>query len=136
VLTPARDAEPADDVPASAYRLARLATAEGWRVRLTYALAEELETRTLVRTLAVRMRWSERAAVACWRDGRAAGAVVTPMRRVGLAELEAVLTGRPYTPPVREPAIVGPCPQCARPVRWTKGFVPYAHRRPDGEPCS
>jgi hypothetical protein len=129
-------------VPRSAAALARAADENGWTARLTYALAEETVSGVLVHTLAVRLRAQSRSAgcrgaVAFWRDGRVAGAVVTPMRKVTNAELVAIVSGQPYTPPQRAAVLVGPCPRpaCGQSVRWTKTFTPYAHRRPDGEAC-
>lgn len=56
-------------VPKSAQALARLAAANGWRVRVTYARGPRTAKR-IADSIAVRMRRGEQIAVAFWTDAK------------------------------------------------------------------
>lgn len=67
-VVPMRDATD-DEIPTSARRLAEVATANGWTVRITYAAGYQDKPASCV---AVRMRKPDRAMYAIWNDPRPA----------------------------------------------------------------
>ena len=72
-LVPMRDARD-DEIPASARRLADIAVANGWAVRITYAAGyAHHRDGTPTESLAVRMRGTDRGLVACWIDNKSSG---------------------------------------------------------------
>lgn len=127
VLIPTRDATPSQ-IPAGAAAVRAAAEQAGRRVRVTYALAEELATGRMVHSCAVRVAG---LGYAIWRDGSFSGA----WPNVGAAHFAALVAGALYVPPApRTPPPTGPCPRCGRSVRWKlKPTVePYAHNREQG----
>lgn len=131
VLTPARPAE-RREIPYAASALAVLAERNGWRVRTTYALAEDAASGALTHSIAVRLAPAgagRASGYAVWHNERFRSAVWLPtLRRMTLAELSATVEGVAYVAPERAAPIVGPCPRCWRHVRWTRTGKPYAHK--------
>lgn len=132
VLISSREPYPDAVTPPHAASLATLAGRNGWTVTTTHALAETLASGELTRSCVVRIaRKGGRPMVGygAWHNDRYAGGVwmsgMSP-RKLGLAELQLVVSGQPLPPPKQ--AITGPCPRCWRQVRWTRTGKPYAHK--------
>jgi hypothetical protein len=106
-------------------RLIDLLTAhEIFWTRTTYAMAEEIETATLIESIACRFTLTDgRAGVALWWDWRWHGAIVREIGTLTREHLEAVITGAPW-PPVR-PEVT--CPRCGAGVRANVDGSPRAH---------
>jgi hypothetical protein len=137
------------ELPAPAAQIAAQATAAGAVVRATHSLCESAsEPRELLNVVVLRVRVPDGDAYArgwaSWHNGRFSSAQWwAPLagfpRGVGAGEFTALATGRPYEPPAPRPAPpTGPCPRCARAVRWKLApITPYAHNRSDtGERCA
>jgi hypothetical protein len=141
ILERSRPVEDDDErVPSSARQLAARAVAAGRHVELTAALARNEETGQDIHSLCT-VVWTapltaggRRFGHASWVNGKPTGATLWQAedggpRRTGVTEFAALAAGETWIPPT--PAPVGPCPACARPVRWTKDGKPYGHNRPE-----
>lgn len=114
IIVPARDVTAAElkrlpDVTRLAELLAPRAGVCGG---LTYAMAEEIATATLIESVALRFVLADgRAGVALWWDWRWHGAIVREIGTLTLEHLEAVITGAVWPPPLDA------CPRCGTQVR-------------------
>jgi hypothetical protein len=96
---------------------------------LTYAMAEEIATATLIESVALRFVLADgRRGVALWWDWRWHGAIIREIGMLTREHLEAVITGAPWPPPLL------PCPRCETPVRRNKDGSTRAHPRPVWHP--
>jgi hypothetical protein len=125
IVVPMRDVRPAEleRIP-DVTRLAELLDPRGAVCTgLTYAMAEEIATATLVESVALRFRLADgRAGVALWWDWRWHGALVQGgPGRITREHLEALVTGAPWPPP----AVT--CPRCLAEVRENADGSPRAH---------
>lgn len=124
IIVPMRDVTAAElaRLP-DANRLAVLMSTRGARCGgLTYAMAEEIATATLVELVALRFVLADGSrGVAVWRDWRWGEAIVPGTGRRSLEALEALITGSPWPPP----AVT--CPRCGTAVRENKDGTPRAH---------
>lgn len=87
-----------DDAPMSAKRIAKLAEAERWDVRVTYAENESGGSETVGASVAVRMRRAEQRLAACWHlhanTGKwklDAALRASPLTRLTFAELKEAI---------------------------------------------
>jgi hypothetical protein len=105
----AREAN-AEEVPASAKRLAKRAEEVGWTVGVVYSRGTtpqgaKWEPGPVVDTVAVRARRGDRAVVALWRDGKFAGGLVGSrsdgLRQVGSRELTEIVSDPAPGAPIR-----------------------------------
>lgn len=125
IVVPMRDVRPAElarlpDVT----RLAELLEPRGAVCGgLTYAMAEEIATATLVESVALRFRLADgRAGVALWWDWCWRGALLAGgPGRITREHLEAIVTGASWPPP----AVI--CPRCSAEVRKNADGSPRAH---------
>lgn len=96
---------------------------------LTYAMAEEIATATLIESVVLRFTLADgRAGVALWWDWRWHGAIVREIGTMTRVHLEAVITGAVWPPPLVA------CPRCGRPVRENKDKSLRAHKRLEWRP--
>lgn len=133
-----------DSIPRAARLLAKRTMEYGRRVRLTYALAEDMTKHELLHSLCVRVWTAEgaRFGYAAYVNGRFSSAVLWggvpeveggPRRANGIDEFAALALGQPWSPPVPPPT--GPCPTCGKVVRWKTDGQPYRHKAEDGSHC-
>ena len=105
-------------------RLAELMSPRGAVMTgLTYAMAEEIATATLLESVALRFRLADgRRGAALWWDWRWRGALMQGGGGLITREhLEALVTGAPWPPP----AVT--CPRCGAEARKNANGTPRAH---------
>lgn len=127
--------QPATDVLGSQWPSVAVRLQEGGaRVRVTAAVAADLQAHLIVESLRVRFAGvlGIMGGYFAWDDGRAAGGrLLAPMPGPALshARLEVVL-GLAEPPPPPEV-----CPLCRKTVKIKKDGTLYGHRAPSAKPC-